>query len=392
MKTWLILLNVLVGSFLAQANIIDVPGDHATIEDAVRSASQGDTVLLAPGIYTQKRLIKIDKSITLASNFILSNDRADIEHTIINAVSNDMKEWFEIASENTEVIGIKFLGNEEHTLHITAPYAFVKHCIFIGGKDQLSITEGGGYIGHCYFEGAGDDAIDCDQSISWTIEYNTIVNAHQDGIEIRLHEKDEPLTKHIFRHNTVTGSGQSGIQMIDYRGNSYRKFYIHNNIFRNCKGAGVSCMYKEKDDTDEVYKGSLMKETAFVYNNTFDGCNYGLTVSPGLVVINNIFTHTKTIGITRGAYVNDSNDRSIVDYCLFYNNSVHYDANISIGDNNISDVDPALDNQFRLKYKSPGIDKGIAKYSWKQKKIVIPAKEFNGVAPDLGAIEFGEQK
>ena len=62
-----------------------------------------------------------------------------------------MIEWFELSAENARVDGIRFIGSEEHTLNITAPYASVTHCQFIGGKDQLSISGGGGYVANCYF-------------------------------------------------------------------------------------------------------------------------------------------------------------------------------------------------------------------------------------------------
>jgi hypothetical protein len=389
MKKAFIIAALLFGVSIIQAKIINVPIDHGTIRAAVGSASPGDTLLLAPGTYTQPKLININKAITIASKYIFTNNEADINNTIINAASNEMGEWFELSAKNSKVIGIKFQGNDEHTLNITASWASVTFCKFIGGKDQLSVSGGGGYIGYNYFEGGGDDGIDCDNSIDWTIEYNTIVNSYQDGIEIRLHDKGAPLTTHIFRHNTVIGAGQSGIQIIDYQGNSYRKFYVHNNIFQDCKGAGFSCMYQEKDNTNEVYRGSLMQEPAFVYNNTFDGCNYGLTTSPGLMVLNNIFTNSGTMGIERGEYVNDANDLSIVDYCLFYNNPVHFDADISLGANNILDVDPKLDEQFNPDSNDDCVDTGCAEYKWKNKKLSIPKDNFVGNAPDIGAREFG---
>ena len=266
MKKKIIFIITIFMSSFAYSNIINVPEELSTITKAIRSAANGDTILIAPGTYTQDKLVNVSKPITVASRFIFSRNKVDIDSTIIISALNDMKEWFELSAEHSKIIGITFRGNDEHTLNITASHASVTYCNFLGGKDQLSVSGGGGYIGHCYFENGGDDAIDCDNSVSWTIEYNIIVNAHQDGIEVRLHKKSAPLTTHIFRYNTVIGSGESGIQLIDYHENSYREFYIHNNVFQNCRGSGVSCMYQEKDNTNEVYKGSLMEEKAFVYN------------------------------------------------------------------------------------------------------------------------------
>ena len=392
MKIGMIVFIIFSYFIFAQATIINVPETKPVLSEAIEVAADGDTILIAPGVHTQMEMIKVNKAVLIASNFILSKNQKDIEMTIINAGTDEMAEWFELAAENSSVIGIRFVGNEEHTLHITAPYASVSNCQFIGGKDQLSITGGGGYVGHCYFENGGDDAIDCDESTSWTIEYNLIVNAHQDGIEVRLHDKEEPLTTHIFRYNEVVGSGESGIQLIDYEGNSYREFLIHNNLFINCQGSGVSCMYQEKDNTTEVYRGSLMEEKAFVFNNTFSKCNYGLTISPGLLILNNIFMNLSTQGIERGIYVDDSNDKSLVDYCLFYNNPINFDADIRLGKNIIVDKNPLLTDNFELQTASPCINAGTENYNWAGIIFKRSPSDYVGSKPDLGAKEFNGSK
>jgi len=336
-KATSLIISLLLSAALVSAKNIQVPAEFSTLKEAVSAAANGDTVLLAPGVYSQSKLLRVDKAITLASNFIHSRLESDIDNTIIRAASDDLEEWFELAAENSQVIGITFQGNGEHTFNITASFATVAFCKFFGGKDQLSISDGGGYIGNCYFESAGDDGIDCDNSINWIIEYNTIVNAHQDGIEIRLHPKEAPMTIHIFRYNRIIGAGQSGIQLIDYQGDSHRTFYIHNNIFKDCRGAGFSSMYQEKDNTNEKYKGSLMMETAFIYNNP-----------------------------------------------------IHYDADVSLGENNIIDVDPMLGKDFTLNEKSVCIDKGVSEFQWKKKTLSISKENYIGSAPDIGAIEYGQ--
>ena len=371
-----------------EAKTIRVPGDFATIAAAIQSASDGDTILLAPGNHPQSATVNINKAVTIASGFLQTNDKTDIEKTIISPAGRQMAEWVILSGKGARVIGITFRGSDEHTLNITAGFASVWDCRFLGGKDQLSFTGGGGHVARCYFENAGDDAIDCDNSISWTVEDNMIVNAHQDGLEVRLHPKGGPLTSHIFRHNRVIGSGQSGIQMIDYQGNSFREFSIHNNVFIGCNGSGVSCMYQEKDNSNEVYRGSLMEERAHIYNNTFDGCNYGLTMAPHLIVLNNVFANLRTRGIGRGTYITDSVDRSIVDYCLFFNNPLHFDPGIKRGSHILVDLDPRLNQLHELLEGSPCIDAGQANYAWDGGAVTIPVIGYRGAAPDLGAIEY----
>jgi hypothetical protein len=374
----------------AQAKSLHVPKDFATIASALESAADGDTIVLAPGNHTQPAPLKVHKSVTIASRFLETGNRADVETTIVSPATRDMAAWMELAAPDSRIVGITFRGSDEHTLNIKGVSASVLHCRFLGGEDQLSLTRGGGRIADCYFENAGDDGIDCDQSVSWVIENNTIVNAHQDGIEIRLHSKAAPPTTHIFRNNRVVGSGESGLQLIDYQGNSYREFRIHNNVFVDCRGSGVSCMYQEKDNSREAYRGSLMEERAYIYNNTFDGCNYGLTIAPNLIILNNLFVNSRTRGIERGIYVTDALDHSIVDYCLFFNNPEHFDTDVRKGARVLVDRNPQLNPDNELQTGSPCIDAGTARHLWGGSEFIIPRSEYRGTAPDIGAKESGQ--
>jgi hypothetical protein len=395
MKLLLNLSIIIYYPILSLADIIHIPDNYLTIQEGIDFATEGDTILISQGTYINESLL-VDKRLVLTSNFIDTEEIAEIDNTIIKASSIAPKEWMLINSEatGTKIIGLKIEGNEEHSLAITNGYTEIIHCKFIGGNDQLSFEgssdqPAGGYVGYCYFEGAGDDGIDCDNSGNWIIEYNTIVNSHQDGIEVRLHPKSEPLTTHIFRYNTIINPGESGIQLINYPEDSFREFQIYGNIFKDCQGSGVSCMYNTESDED--YQGSDMEEKVTIYNNTFDNCNYGLTQAPNLIILNNIFANCITKGIARGSFIIDDNDSSIVDYCDFYNNQSDYDDDISHG-SNLFYFDPKFENTttFELLPGSEAIDAGTTTYSWQNQIVLdIPESDYIGAAPDLGAAEYG---
>lgn len=70
----------------AQGARIEVPGDQPTIQAGILAASDGDTVLVAPGTYPENINFR-GKNIVVASRYVLSGDPAHIESTIIDGGS-----------------------------------------------------------------------------------------------------------------------------------------------------------------------------------------------------------------------------------------------------------------------------------------------------------------
>jgi hypothetical protein len=311
-------------SSAALAKELKVPSRYSSIEAAVKAARNGDTILVAPGTYKVGKM-NLNKKITLASNYIKSKNEKDIKETIIDG-SSAGKAWLRITAKDSKVIGLTMLGGKKHSISIECPYAEVLNCRIIKGEDQLSFEGGGGRVAYCYFDQAGDDSVDADDSVDYIVEYCIFDNVKQDANETRLQPKSGNLTTHIFRYNTILRAGESGIQLIDYKGDCKRQFQIYGNVFINCKGAGVSIT---NGTTNENYKGSEMVENVAVYNNTFHNCNYGMTMGPNVTVVNNIFIGCSK-GIGKSHYVSGGG-KSMIDYNLFYKNKTDYDSGLKMG-------------------------------------------------------------
>jgi hypothetical protein len=83
MKKYFILFTVLLLSIAAYANTIKVPEDYAEIQSAINAAQEGDTILVAQGIYQENIDFK-GKGIVLTSHFIFTQSFDDITSTIID--------------------------------------------------------------------------------------------------------------------------------------------------------------------------------------------------------------------------------------------------------------------------------------------------------------------
>lgn len=102
-----IMISVILGGsllvvFTAQGKIIQVPGNEPTIQAGINAAVSGDTVLVAPGTY-QENVHFRKKGIMVASRFLLTNNPADIDSTIVdgsNPASPDSASCVRIVSDS----------------------------------------------------------------------------------------------------------------------------------------------------------------------------------------------------------------------------------------------------------------------------------------------------
>jgi hypothetical protein len=140
-KHWIILTVVLVAVWCinVHSTIRDVPQYYSTIQHAINSSDDGDTVLAQPGTYVENINFN-GHSIVLASMFLMTGETGYIEQTVIDGSSSGSV----ITLENRETIGTIIIG--------------------------FTITNGQTYSG-----GAG---ICCD-NVNVYILYNRIIDNHE---------------------------------------------------------------------------------------------------------------------------------------------------------------------------------------------------------------------
>ena len=91
MKRYIVFITVLGLIFLIKSPafgaIINVPGDQPTIQEGIDASSDGDIVLIQPGIYLENINFH-GKCITLASLFFTTRNTSYISQTAINGSQN----------------------------------------------------------------------------------------------------------------------------------------------------------------------------------------------------------------------------------------------------------------------------------------------------------------
>jgi len=102
-----ILLTLITGSLLfttiSFATIINVPADYSTIQSGIDAASNGDTVLVSPGTYTEN-INYNGKIIVVGSLFLTTSDTSYISSTIIDGGQSGSVVTFWYGEDMTTVL------------------------------------------------------------------------------------------------------------------------------------------------------------------------------------------------------------------------------------------------------------------------------------------------
>ena len=278
----------LVATAPVLADVIDVPGDYDTIQEAIDAASDDDTIVVAAGLYEEN--VEIDKSLTLkgAQAGIDARTRSGAETIIEPDEGTGIR--IITAADDVVVIDGLTVQNAEHG--ITTPEPTMAADITVKNVRVLNPSEFGisptftltTTVEYCYVEGA-IQAINAGALVPFeptvaTFRNNEIVNS-QFGFTGYL--KDSLIEGNLVRDFATEGIGISG---------QFLNTEIRNNTVTGyVEGSGM---------TFEEHYGRDLSENVNVEGNTFTGNDLGIYVFD---------TQTTLTGITVNFNNIDDNSR-----------------------------------------------------------------------------------
>jgi hypothetical protein len=250
-------------NLILKGQIIHVPDDQSTIQDAIVVANDGDTVLVADGTYYEN-INFLGKAITVASQYLIEKDSVHIYNTIINGSQ---------PGPGDSACVVLFYSGEDTT---SVLYGF-------------TITGGTGcyWPQHPFFErlkgGGGVQIINCGAKICHNIITDNHVENEWEAFGGGIHGADIPEDKMIIiEDNQVYNNTVSG--KIWAKGGGICIAFCHtricNNIVKNNIVAGDSI-------TVEIASGGIW------YSN---GKPYTAIVNiSGNTIINNVVISTNPV-------------------------------------------------------------------------------------------------
>lgn len=289
----------------------------ATIQNAINKSSNGHTVLVAPGTYYEQ-INFIGKNITVASHFIMDNDPATIEQTIINA--NGGGSAVRIQNNETseaKIIGFTITGtisaDDEGAITITNASPTVMHSVISNNtSDQngagICLQNSGAIVSFNKINNnsaGGSAGVSIRMSSDAVILHNQIINNTADGTAGLYIEKCNPLISHNLIAGNVSAQGVGGVRCYD---NAFPTF-VNNTIVdnsgyiagglrlgTNCDPTLINNIFWGNSATvggDQVFMEDGSSDPNFYFNNIEGGLE-GFGLAPNVSFV--------------GAYENNMNE------------------------------------------------------------------------------------
>jgi predicted outer membrane repeat protein len=353
---------------------IRIPKDYSLIQEGVDKAVDGDTILVAPGVY-HENINFLGKKIVLASHFILKGDTTIISKTILdgsksagsaepdNKDSASVVKFISGEDSSSAIIGFT-IQNGNGTL-ILEPRGY-------GGGGILCMSSSPRIIQNIIksnFAYAYGGGIYCQKGSPQIIQNMVMENSSKYfGGGIFCNKASPKIEENTLQFNSVEYGRGGGIHCFLSSPVIKRNLILDNECM--LEGGGVCC---------ESLSAALIINNTLSRNKGVGGSGIGCAKSSSPKIVNNI------IGFGRGVSVwCDEGSNPFITHNDFWKNRGENYGNCKPPSDNLF-VDPLLVNptegDFHLQKDSPCIDAGDT---------TLVGKDPDGTKPDLGAFYFNK--
>ncbi len=327
MKFPLICAFVLVLGASALARVINIPADYATIQAGIDASVDGDTVLVAPGVYRMHGASFQGKNIVLAGE----------SGPEVTTIEHDMPGWVLFSINGGETVDAVIQGFTITNCH--SPAIFVENNSSITVKGNIFRDNFGGELvrGQMgdWIRVIDNDFINNFNTSAGTAIYSLVTSIYASG------------------NRFIANACSLGYGAIIFISNGDHSEVDHNLFYQNrCNSTSAGMVYLEASWDVLCYNNTI------AYNvNRQSEYGAGITLSGCFTynVYNNIVTNNQGIGIT-----STFPDSEMIRYNDVWGNTIDY-ANIVPGEGSIS-LNPVFVGgepySFRLSDISPCIDAG----------------------------------
>lgn len=240
---------LLYATITSSAAVHHVPADFPTIQSAINGSSNGDTVIVAAGVYYENLNFK-GKNIVLTSNFYLNSDTTYINQTIINGSQSSQADTGSCV-------------------------------IFSSGEDSLCVLMGFTITG-----GTGTAWLDAHGAGTYREGGGILIDFSSPTI------RNNKIVYNVATNSTgLSGAGGGGIRISDANPKILNNYIAHN---QGKYGPGVVLNWT----------GCIMRNNIICYNSggdTFNGggaiwSNTNSSSYPKIIENNTIFHNSATLG------------------------------------------------------------------------------------------------
>ncbi len=376
--------------------LINVPGDQPTIQAAIDIAADGDTILVQPDTYYEN-IDYCGKRIVIGSLYLTTQDTTYVSQTIINGNQDESVVSFSLG-ENSEAILTGFTLTEGFAMNGGG----INCCNSNPTLINLIITNNTAGIG--LYDGGGGIHLSNSNAVLENVVIKNNESFHSGG-GIYCRDNSNPIFSNVTISNN-TAYNEGGGMLCRESNPNFTNSVISNNTCSD--GGGISCFLNvELTMENTQFSNNLANRGAALYLR--DNCNalmINTTLSENTaydfgggmyckknsnpILINSIFWNDSPEEI----YLAENNEPSsiAITYCdiqagetgiILNNGSVNWlEGNI--------DDDPLFGWHYYLPENSPCVDTGIPFFEWQGNILLdLTPDEYYGIAPDIGAYEYG---